>query len=106
MNGGGTERVVLKLLERLPDYGFRTQLLVDRLQSPLVDQVPDQTEVYDLGASTGRITPAAVRRVAAALTRLHPNVVYAQGTRLIPAALARLSQRLDYKLVGCEHEIA
>jgi glycosyltransferase involved in cell wall biosynthesis len=97
--------VALRLLEGLPQYGFRAQLLVKNLKSPLTASLPPDAEVYNLDLPHILATAEAQERFAQAIEQLKPDLVYVHGTPrpLLTAALARKRYRLPFRLVGCNH---
>ena len=70
--GGGAQRIVLLLLDRLPRESFELHLAVAKRVGPLLDEVPADVEVHDLGA--GRVASAALPLVSL-VRRLRPAVV-------------------------------
>jgi glycosyltransferase involved in cell wall biosynthesis len=54
MNGGGAERVALRLMTSLVEAGYRVELLLMRKKGELLDLLPPKIEVIDLGASKVR----------------------------------------------------
>ncbi len=103
--GGGADKVALRLLEGLPAYGFRAQLLVKNLKSPLTASLPVDAEVYNLDLPHILATAEAQERFAQAIEQLKPDLVYVHGVPrpLLTAALARKRFRLPFRLVGCNH---
>ena len=73
MGGGGTERVALALLDRLPKDRFRSTLYLFERKGPLVGRIPSHVEVVDLGAPRLR---RAGPRLFAEFRRQRPDVVF------------------------------
>lgn len=93
------------MLEGLPRYGFRAQLIVKNLKSPLTASLPADAEVYSLDLPHILANAEAQERFAAAMEQLRPDLVYVHGVPrpLLTAARARKRFKLPFKLVGCNH---
>ncbi len=74
LSAGGAERVALNLLEALPGPGLHVSLLVNRMDGPLLEQLPPGAEVVSLGASC---TLAAFWPLVRFLRRERPDAVVA-----------------------------
>jgi glycosyltransferase involved in cell wall biosynthesis len=100
-SGGGSARVMLELATGFSDAGHDVELVVTRARGELVDSVPKNVKLVDLGA----------RRIATALPALvtylrqeRPDVVL---SALAPAnciaVWARALSRVPFRLVLSEH---
>ncbi len=72
LHGGGAQRVVLLLLHSLPRAGFELHLALVKRVGPLLDELPDDVTLHDLGAK--RVS-AAARPLIGLIRSLRPQVV-------------------------------
>ncbi|WP_294047255.1 glycosyltransferase [Sphingomonas sp.] len=105
LQGGGVERVMLRLVRGWVDAGQRVTMVLGRASGPLTAEIPDGVELVDLGTNhLGMMAslPGIVRRVA-------PDIVFCPGNhyssaagwlklclgRDCPPIVAKVSNRLD-----------
>lgn len=100
---GGADRVTLTLLERLDRRRFRPRLVLMRTEGALLDRLPHDVPLHDLG---GRRLWTAWWPLARHLRRRPPDVLLSTsgGANLI-AALARLVSGRPMRLVLSERNI-
>lgn len=82
---GGAERVVVELAHRLPRNRFDLHLVLLEARGELMNEVPPDVAVVDLGVTQGRQSPVQLMR---ALRKLRPDVVV---SNLIQATLPLLA---------------
>jgi glycosyltransferase involved in cell wall biosynthesis len=88
--GGGTTHV-FQLLDGLPERGFRVALAVDP-EGPALEAARRRgLDAIPVAFARGRLHPAALRDLRAALRQIEPQLVHAHGSRaaLVAAALTR-----------------
>lgn len=96
LSDGGADRVTLTLLERLPRARYQTQLVLVRREGALIDRVPADIPVIELGSRRLALAAPALARV---LRSAAPDVVMctsggANVVTVIAHRLARSRARL------------
>jgi glycosyltransferase involved in cell wall biosynthesis len=91
MGEGGADRVTIKLLQHLDRRRFQPTLVLVKLDGVLLDQIPEDVTVIDLGASRLRFSWL---KLAAVLRRQRPDILLStsSGGNLV-AALAHAMVR-------------
>lgn len=99
--GGGAERVMLILAEGFAGRGFLVDMVVTKARGPLLNDVPENVQVVDLGA---RRIAFSLGPFARYLRTAKPDAILSAlpSTNTI-AILARAMVRVRSRLVICEH---
>lgn len=101
LSGGGAERVTLNLIEGLRGLGCEIHLVVFAVKGELVDSVPQDVKLVDLGSGRALTSPIPLARY---LRRERPDVlVGVEGHANLPALLAKKFARVDTRIVLTEH---
>ena len=101
LSGGGVERMRLALITELRSRGVDVRLVVACLQGPLVNLLPPDLPVDELG--TPRMLMAVIP-LARYLRRTRPDVLIASlDHNNVTALLARLAARVPTAVVICQH---
>ena len=103
MTIGGAERVALDLSIGLSDRGYDVDLVLVDASGDLLDEVPDDVSIVDLGASRVATSLLPLRRY---LTSREPDVLYSMMTEpnLIAIAAHQLAST-NTRLVISEHNM-
>ena len=98
---GGADRVTITLLRHLDRQAFRPSLVLVKRDGTLIDEVPEDIPVIDLGASRLRFSWL---RLASVLRRERPDVLFStsSGGNLIAALAHRLAFDPGRRLVLSE----
>lgn len=101
LTGGGAERVTLNLIEGLHELGCEVHLVVFAVKGELVDAVPKDVLLVDLGSGRALTSPIPLVRY---LRRERPDVlVGVEGHANLPALLAKKLAGVNTKMVLTEH---
>src|SRR4051794_5743734 len=89
LSDGGADRVTLTLLERLPRARYQTQLVLVRREGALIDRVPADIRVIELGSRRLALAAPGLARV---LRTEAPDVVMctAGGANVVTVVAHRL----------------
>lgn len=79
LSGGGMERMLLRVLQRLPASAARHGVVTLREPGPLAARLPDHVALHALAPSSGGRDRFAALRLAAILRALRPSVVHARN---------------------------
>ncbi len=91
LGGGGAERVIVHLVNRLDRRRFTPVLALGAAEGPYLDDLRDDVPVHVLGAQRAR---SAIGSVLAVVWRLRPDIVFATaGMNLAVAATRALYPR-------------
>ena len=103
MTIGGAERVALDLSIGLSDHGYDVDLVLVDASGDLLDEVPDNVSIVDLGAKRVATSLLPLRRY---LTSREPDVLYSMMTEpnLIAIAAHQLAST-NTRLVISEHNM-
>lgn len=85
LQGGGVERVMLRLARGWIDAGREVTLVIGLAEGPLAAEIPAGARVIELGSHRYRALAAALPRHVQAL---HPDVLFCPGSHYTAAALA------------------
>ncbi len=97
LQGGGVERVLLRLARGWVEAGRRVTLVIGAVEGPLVAEIPAGAEVIELGSRDYRALAEVVRHARA----LAPDVLFCPGSHYTGAAAwARLRLGHSLPIVG------
>lgn len=106
MLGGGAERQMSMVLERIDRARFEPSLCLCERRGPFLDRVPPDVPVLDLGKHSARDAPRLIVRLARLLRDRRPDLVYASGDYANEiASFAHLLARSDSTLVLAETSV-
>lgn len=101
LTGGGAERVTLNLIEGLKELGCEVHLVVFAVKGELVNAVPKDVKLVDLGSGRALTSPLPLARY---LRRERPDVlVGVEGHANLPALLAKRLAGASTRIVLTEH---
>jgi len=101
LTGGGAEKVVLTLIKSLDRNKYKPVLILNKLEGPYVQSIPDDIQVFELGLSHLRF---ALPKLIFTLQKVQPSIVVSSLWEVnILAVLARTWGRFSHHLIVCEH---
>ena len=101
MGGGGAERVALAMMQGFLARGQAVDLVLSSRHGSLLDQVPNEVSVFDLGQPRSRYVVLPLARY---LRERRPVALHAMMWPLpMMAVAARAVSRVDVRIVGSEH---